>query len=818
MMFTVVLALTAASSAYSPSPIVEAPPVPADLPALLSRLQVALNDKRDAVQDRMTDLRSAARTAATKMYLTLSPHGRHLQSIDTWLSDLTNSLGTALNDPSTTDLADLLQRFQTVTCENNQPKQSVIDGIDAALQTEIDSLLSGVGTLDVAQVVTPILQCACSGEWDLSTTAWSDLWTAIVPLVTGSATDITTYIETLVPKVKAVTPLMFGSAAMCSSACQTAMRSTITHALTLMGGALPASVTLPELATTNYPGSVVGCMCNGIQYAALMDVLFPPTMSIADAVAAIEGIGDPLNDPKLPVVVSMLARTLSFIFSEGFVCSGTCVSAMRDGMTIGMTIGFHLAWPGEVSTYIAAASTNQLPTTAQIVTAVSETTDCWCSLNYSMMVHTVADNFLPPATLPSSLDDVLAVADTVSGALMNGTVGSGGWCASGACPRMMGAMMSLGSKMMVVALENTYDVNTILVSPNVVTSALLDSVFSTAPNCMCSYWAPDHTGDIFPLIKSKIPVLEACFSDESACDVRTMVFETALQTVRATKACVSGQCRDLFNTVFSIIDNMAANPKTGTPLASVCTAAEAKQCASAACSGIGACTACEGPSATTVIPFSELPGGYARDIYWLGCSMSTECPPEGVRSFSLDNQFTFSGDVDSFDLPGFKTTYASVLAAPNSTFEGAIVAEDITATKEAGSTIVKASVTIHNQAVLESAQATLTALSTAAATDHFGVTVEGITDAAVSNDAFTPPSPPRAAYPGDTVPGSTQQILGLDLPVFIGIVVAAVVVIVALIVILIVCCCCCCKKSQSHGSMGAGAASVQGKPTFQNNL
>jgi hypothetical protein len=258
MLLTAALALTTASSAFTPTitPAVAHP----DVNALIDKFGLLAHEKSDVIKEKLSGWHTAATSVARTLYMTVTPRGRKLQSLDTWTSDLATTMSAVYTNPSSSSFQDALTRFQSVTCDGSQPKSYIVTALDTILQDPLDSAL-GTTSVDVASVVTPPLQCACSGSWDLTSSEWTNLWSAIIPLLTNTmGDDPNQFIETLVPRVKAVVPLVFGSKAMCSSACRTAMSSTISHAITLAQTALPA-VTFPQPASTDFPSSSVACMC-----------------------------------------------------------------------------------------------------------------------------------------------------------------------------------------------------------------------------------------------------------------------------------------------------------------------------------------------------------------------------------------------------------------------------------------------------------------------------------------------------------------------------------------------------------------------------
>jgi hypothetical protein len=555
-----------------------------------------------------------------------------------------------------------------------------------------------------------------------------------------------------------------------------------------------------------------------------MDVIIPPSMPLSELSTL---LANPLTQDSLKIY----KRTVSFVFSDGFLCSADCERSQRDAMIIGLTVGFHFAWPSMAVKDLPAAAESQLPPTSQIITAVNDMTSCICSLNYTMMISSVEPYIVGTSMWPSTTDGWLSTADTLSGAIMNGTSGSGGWCDTGACPAMVGRMLALGSKMMVVAAENQYGSET-YISPGIITAARLDTLFESSPHCLCSYFAPEHTGDIFPLVRRKIAEVDNGFASATA--ERTFVFDTVLQVIRATKACVSGACRDVFSVIFDTVDAMAANPLapsgTSGPL---CSRNDSALCTSATCATSGACATCEAAVSVSPMlhPFMLLPTtAAARDIYWVGCSVSVECPPPGVKGYTLTNEFTFAGDdVDGLDLANFKTKFATLLAPAGSKFEGVLSGDDISAQKRAGSVVVESSLSVNNRAVLAEVQSKMATMSNADATTAFGMQVEGISALTVGEQTFAPPSPPQSWSNDDADDGSDAdgKIAGLPAAAFWGIVAGGGAVLMV-IVVLLCCCCfggCMADKKSSAGSLGAGAASIarpggNGKdgPTFKNNL
>ena len=119
----------------------------------------------------------------------------------------------------------------------------------------------------------------------------------------------------------------------------------------------------------------------------------------------------------------------------------------------------------------------------------------------------------------------------------------------------------------------------VAVSDGVLTHQRLEQMFRYSPQCMCAYFEPDSTGNIFPLIRRKETEWRTNgFPSGSAGEVAGALFDVQRQAVRATKSCKSGACRLVFDSLFEMADAAA-----GSPGSTYCTADNSVTCTSSSC-------------------------------------------------------------------------------------------------------------------------------------------------------------------------------------------------------------------------------------------
>ena len=750
---------------------------------IVDHLHYLFTEKRDLMHEKITYYREKASSTAMSLYAGISDHGRKMQDITAWVSDISSIAQAVAANPGASSFQDTFTRLQGATCDGTTPKPSVVSALTAQIAN------AGLpGSADFSSIVSPVLTCACSASWDMTGPEYVRLWTAFWIIVGGGTSPA--QVDETVNALKPVVPLFMGTAGMCSEACQTAMRSLMTNIMSVARAALP-EVTFPATATASYPVSSVGCMC-GIDYAGMMNAVIPAGTSVSGLV---NSLSEPFNAPYF----DLLKRILTFLFGPGAMCGGQCPQAFEDGQVIGWTIGMHSAWPSLIQSQVSTASVSQLPSEAQVVEFSAHTVGCWCSINYATIVSKVQSYVVPISAFPPTGDgQPLNMIEDMLGTVMNGTSGSGGFCDTGACPAMVATMMNLFTNISIAVATNPFD-NYVAFSNGILTHQRLEQITKYSPPCLCAYFEPDSTGDIFPLIRRKeTEWRENGFPSEIGAAAAAL-FDVQRQAVRATKSCKSGACRIVFENVFEVVTAAA-----GSPGGDSCTVTTSATCTSSNCplptDGVSYAAGCDACTVATtrqpqLFPFGHLPNAIDAYTYWSTCAMSVECPAEGVRGYILSNTFTMAGSVDTFNLAQFKQNYAELLAPAGSTKEGSVTAADISATVSGGSVVVAAEVIIYNLIVKSEVETTMGSLTTAQASTAFGVAVTDITPLEVTEMSFPPPAPPPGPGTGF---GGDQTGDGDAFPMWaIAVIIAAgVVALILLVVIIVVSICCCCKKKK----------------------
>merc|ERR1719446_1751324 len=106
-------------------------------------------------------------------------------------------------------------------------------------------------------------------------------------------------------------------------------------------------------------------------------------------------------------------------------------------------------------------------------------------------------------------------------------------------------------------------VSDILFENNALSVSILSTIFTEAPRCLCSYFAPGSTGDVFPIVRRTALSLEAHASNASSPDPLAAVAEIARDAWRAAKLCGSASCRNLVETTFGLVHTLV-NTDTAT--------------------------------------------------------------------------------------------------------------------------------------------------------------------------------------------------------------------------------------------------------------
>ena len=144
--------------------------------------------------------------------------GRNLQSADAYLSGVANIGNRAFGDgsPRIGTMAGAMSQFQALTCNGANPKPGVTGAATSALESAASGLSSSLGVTitGIPTLVTSVLRCACSPEWDFSDPAWQRLFDSIRATIRGDT-------STLESSLRACVPLLMGDSGMCGTTCQT---------------------------------------------------------------------------------------------------------------------------------------------------------------------------------------------------------------------------------------------------------------------------------------------------------------------------------------------------------------------------------------------------------------------------------------------------------------------------------------------------------------------------------------------------------------------------------------------------------------------
>ena len=289
--------------------------------------------------------------------------------------------------------------------------------------------------------------------------------------------------------------------------------------------------------------------------------------------------------------------------------------------------------------------------------------------------------------------------------------------------------------------------------------SVLRTLFTEGPRCGCSYFAPDATGNVFPILRRTAIAIEAHATNATAPDPLATITETVRDVWRAAKLCGSPSCRTLTNTAFDLVDTLVnTNTATAPPMTvpATCASSTASLCWSSTCfpfdGSTAQCEQCYQPTtgATQMSPMALIDDkSVDRTLFWASCFVSTDCPPEGVRGFELRVSFTVQGlGADAAAAEAFKRALVEILAPPGSSLEGTVAPGDIqlvVVDTNGDTRVVEARINVVSEAVRDTVTSQLGALTPSSASDALGLTVIDVSDTSVETLSFAPPSPPLSA-------------------------------------------------------------------------
>lgn len=361
---------------------------------------------------------------------------------------------------------------------------------------------------------------------------------------------------------------------------------------------------------------------------------------------------------------------------------------------------------------------------------------------------------------------------------------------------------------------------------NALSVNVLQSFFTDGPACACAYFAPGHTGDIFPLIRRKAIELEANPDALGANgDVLAALVDIAIDTWRAAKLCGSESCRSVTSTAFALVDNLANSDKSTSPpsmVSTTCNADVADHCLNDGCSITlpfvnsiqSGCAQCFRPATASVqtTPFRSIDSkNVDRTLFWASCFLSTDCPADGVRGFAIVATFTIQpSDLESFDEDAFVSALVTTLAPSGSAADDILSTADISVNVDVESGTVEVSIAADNVAIRNAVSAQLSTLTPVAASSALGVTVNMISNVTVETINFAPPTPPPVP---PTAPPQAPNGRRMRIP-RVAIITGATVGGVLIIFVLVGICVCCRRREARRGRLQrAGGASVKREPT-----
>lgn len=619
---------------------------------------------------------------------------RRLNAGEDWLNDMI-AIGERIEGNTVNGFDDLFTSFQQASCSGGAVKPDLKSLIDEALG-QLDGIENPLGggyiSLNFNPLVDSMLGCICSGQWDLGAaeldTFYQKARDLVVHAIEGDQMT-NAIVSDFIKALKGALPKFMSANAFCNTDCQDAyvkfMELAFEANTAIFGDQLPAD------AVAALPGDSVGCACGGtVQYDQFLEHLFPTD----DEYALVSDVFKLLDDgeegswiggrrlsheilatysyePTEDLIVAILQRVVhfvDFIFSSGFLCGGTCPAAVSHGTTISVYATIYAVWP-QVVRYdlgiLPTALTSDRPTEAEIKAATMSQISCVCSLDMTGMYDTALPYFLNG--FGDNVTYILTAVEDIIDTVMDGTPDSGGFCSTGHCPDMLKNYAKMASGMLNRALTTNYGEwpdQFQLMSPGYMSKAKLQSWFDVMFECFCSYWSPSSTGDIFSWAIEKVHFYETHGAPN---DIETAVVQTVNGAFNAAGMCSSGSCRNFFGQFFDWVKSLS----TGTMSTDVCTSDNVDKCWAGSCSPLSqgyyeATTECKmcyegiGAYQKPLSHFGE--DVIARYLYWGSCSLKSDCPPEGVKEYTITQSFTLEIDtIAEFDQEQFKKNYAALI-------------------------------------------------------------------------------------------------------------------------------------------------------------
>jgi hypothetical protein len=716
---------------------------------------------------------------------------RRLSVLDTYFSDL-GTIIEAFENGETTGMKDLHSRFMGISCTNGEPNANLMNALESEL---VD--LSEASSLQFRPTITKTFRCLCGSSWDLGGSEHRELHDALKALLDGN--DGRSYWTRLIVAGKNTLPSYLGSSGLCSDPCKEMFVTMIELGFSAAEAPdLGAAAILPVAPKAAFPTSYISCMC-GMSYDTMLPTLFPDGSEWA-TVEAMEGLleEDGLDSRAQDGTHNLLraaTRAAAFLdwwtMDSANLCTADCKTTIELGTTLGIYAGTRQIWPAMVEDTVPAASDADNPDEAEIASLGASITGSMCSSKTTKASSLVlaAEPYIVNG-IPDLEDDTVRFVRMVERMLkvMYAPTEYGeGDCSENEFRNMWAKMIQLGTKHAVKLLENTWEgewvegyewratsgtyewyqykeEDLLMVTPGAMTAPELNSMISDAMHCFCDYWT--GPGNVFPLIESKVTQYKANEPE----DWGEEFAEAGQLAMGATKSCKSMSCRGLFDSLFALVEQLSGVSLTQGIIFNeqpACNAVHADKCWRGECWPMNQegnhpsqCDMCYKPTepSSTLYPMAHMDDFADRIMFWSTCSMSTDCPPVGVSSYQVTTTFTLSGiaaaDFDDVAQADFKKKFVQMLAPQGSEHEGSISPSDVTLTiKESGNgrrlagngIEVQATVDVYSESAKTSFTGALESLSASDATSKLGVTVTGIGEVAVTNVAFSPPSPPPSS-------------------------------------------------------------------------
>lgn len=307
----------------------------AKLDRIASKAAIAFRQSAGAVKERIKALKAPRDSSSwswdevKKSIYKLTPRGRSLSTIDSYVGDLGDIVMRTFGDDASIDsLNGMMQSLKAITCEGPGPKADFVSAFSGALGDSVD----------LASLMNSGLNCFCADAWVWTTDEHKALFGKIKGLIAGASSDgadMGALIDELAFAVRDAIPKIMGNAGTCSAACQTSLQEIMTQGLALAEAA--ELITFPKSFTASVAADFVACKCGNVtEIETQINDLFgffgdSPYMMVFSLFS-----GATIMDVHKAVekLIMAIANFVDYMFSPALLCSSTCLPALVGGTKV----------------------------------------------------------------------------------------------------------------------------------------------------------------------------------------------------------------------------------------------------------------------------------------------------------------------------------------------------------------------------------------------------------------------------------------------------------------------------------------------------